>query len=89
MLNFKKMFFLPRLLSGRLSLGMESKQFSSHNNPFSSSYNMDTSSSSGGSSRYSSNSGSSGRLDWGAVVYREEIGKMATEFHWGSKGGSN
>ena len=78
--------------SGHLSLGMESKQFWSINNPFCPDYNMDTSCSSGGSSRYSSNNGSTGRLDWGAVVegvYREEIGKMAQEIFWGSNRNSS
>ena len=81
--------------SSMLTFGMEPKQFSCHSNPFCTEYLMDTSQSShsGGSSRTSSGNGSTCSLfDWGGVVenvFKEEIGKMAQEFHWGTGFGGN
>jgi hypothetical protein len=60
-----------------LTFGMEPKDYRCQSNPFSNGYTMETSYRSSGSSRSSSDAGSTSQLDWGGVievVFKEEIG---------------
>ena len=73
--------------SSLLTFGMEAKTYRNYSNCSSRPEESKMETSSGGSSRNSSNKGSNNQLDWSGMVesvFKEEIGKMSEKFHRGT-----